>query len=176
MLTVVKSSTKDKDRGRLRILSMLNAIDGAHADIGLFEGEQEGPADYGELNIAEIGAIHEFGAGIRHGRSGGMTITVPERSWLRSNHDKNVMKYNKRLDRSYDRILRGKSTVLGSLTGFAEKVAGDVRRNITDLSEPPITEATKQSRVVKGTSNPLVDTGTMRQSVRGRVLLHGTRF
>ena len=81
-----------------------------------------------------------------------------------------IRKYRERLDRMYDRVLQGKATVVASLTGFAEQVAGDVRRNITKLRTPPNAPATITK---KGSSNPLIDTGTMRQSVRGRVIIHG---
>jgi len=164
------ASHKDIDRGHARIMRELDAAHGAHADIGIFDEAPAGSADYGELTVAQIGAVHEYGYSIRHGRSGGETIVIPERSWLRSNHDARIRKYRERLDRMYDRILRGKATVVASLTGFAEQVAGDVRRNITKLRTPPNAPATVAK---KGSSNPLIDTGTMRQSVRGRVIIHG---
>jgi hypothetical protein len=161
MLKVNHSSTEDKDRGRKLLLKQLDLMDGAHADVGLFHDVKDGAADYGELSVAQIGAVHEFGS-----------ENIPERSWLRSNHDARIGKYNERLDRLYSRILQGKATVVASLTGFAEQVAGDVRRNITKIRTPPNAPATVAK---KGSSNPLIDTGTMRNSVRGRVLVHGTR-
>lgn len=171
MLKVV-SSTEDRDLGREAILKALNDADGAHADIGIFDQGDAvgGKRPDGEITNAQIGAVHEFGVSIRHGRSGGETIVIPERSWLRSNHDKNVSTYNARLDKQYGKILQGTARVIPSLLAFAERVASDVRRNITALREPELAESTKRR---KGSSNPLIDTGTMRNSVQGRVIVHG---
>lgn len=143
--------------GRKELLRQLGKADGAHADVGIFDDAKDRPE--GEYTNAQIGAVHEFG-----------TSTVPERSWLRSNHDKHARKYIARLDKQYARILAGKARVVTSLVAFGERVASDVRRNITAIRTPPLEQSTIDA---KGSSNPLIDTGAMRNAVSSRVVLHG---
>lgn len=167
MFRVVMARDSDRDLGRKKILRDLDRVDNAHADIGLFEDAP--PRDDSELTQAQIGAVHEFGAQVRHGET---TTVIPERSWLRSNHDKNVAKYNRQLDEQYSKVLAGRANVISALTAFAEKVASDVRRNITELRSPPNAPSTVER---KGSSNPLIDTGSMRNAVSGRVIVHGRK-
>lgn len=151
--------TQDRDRGRLALLRALEDIDGSYVDVGLFEGEDHPESD---LSIAQIGAVHEYGT-----RDG----TIPERSFLRRTHDEKRTVYARRLDDAYGRILAGQARLVSVLMAFAERVASDVRRTITAVSEPPLKPATIRAK--GGKSNPLIDTGTMRASVRGRVVIGG---
>jgi hypothetical protein len=160
MLKVI-TKTEDKDLGWRALLRALKTVDDAYVDVGLFEGEgvqHEGS----ELTVAQIGAVHEFGTRDGH---------IPERSWLRRNHDEHQAKYNARLDKAYGKILAGRARVVSVLTAFAERVASDVRRTITAVSEPPLAPSTIRAK--GGKTNPLIDTGTMRNSVRGRVIVGG---
>lgn len=140
----------------------LDDVNNAYVDTGLFEdaGIQHEGAEY---TVAQIGAVHEFGT--RDGR-------IPERSWLRRNHDENIDGYNRALDALYSRVLDGRARLLGGLMAFAQRVAGDIRRTITDVELPILAESTVEK---KGSSNPLIDTGAMRNSVDGRVVLSGRK-
>jgi hypothetical protein len=151
--------TVDRDKGRLALLLALSDADNAHADVGLFEGEAHEGTD---LTMAEIGAVHEYGTRDGH---------VPERSWLRSNHDKHWRRYGQMLDEGYSKILAGKASVFRVLHAIGEKVASDVRKNLTDVREPPLAASTIRKK--KGKTNPLIDTGALRAAIRSRVVLRG---
>ena len=174
MFKVVTVAERDVDKGRQRLYRGLGQIDRAAADVGIFDDPaagSDGKRPDGELTQAQTGAVHEFGAEIPvEGRA--EPIKIPERSWLRSNHDKNAAKYRERLDRQYERVLAGKSGAVTALMAFAERVASDVRRNITKLRTPPLSAVTIAR---KGSSNPLIDTGSMRNAVQGRVILKGRK-
>jgi len=153
--------TTDKDLGRKALLIHLSQARHAYADVGLFEGEgHEGT----ELSLAEIGAVHEFGT--RDGR-------IPERSWLRRNHDEHHVRYAKMLDAAFSKILTGATDVVSALTAFAEKVASDARRTLTQVREPPLAASTIRAK--GGKTNPLIDTGALRAGIRGRVTLAGRK-
>lgn len=158
---VVRVHTEDRDLGHKALLRALEQVDDAAADVGLFEGEEhEGT----ELTMAQIGAVHEFGTEDGH---------IPERPWLRRNHDENEARYRDQLDKDYGRILAGRVRVLAILTAFAERVASDVRKTIGKVTEPPLAPSTIAAK--GGKTHPLIDTGAMRNAVRGRVVLGGRR-
>lgn len=165
------STTTDKDLGHDALLRELGKMAGtAYADVGLLEGEgtqlHEAPSgEKSELTLAQIGAVHEFGSS--DGR-------IPQRSWLRSNHDAHLGKYQARLERDYGRFLSALGAIpMGALlTAFAEQVASDVRRTITALKSPPKAPATLRREGERFT-NPLIWTGAMRAAVRGRVRVSG---
>lgn len=161
----VKTKVTDRDLGLKALIRELDRGENAYAEAGLFEGEKHKGSD---LTMAQLGAVHEFGGGIQHGRSGAKTITVPERSFLRRTHDEHGRRYAEILDKAYSRILAGKARVLPALTALGERVASDIRKTITAVREPPNAPSTIAR---KGSSNPLIDTGAMRNWVRSRVAL-----
>lgn len=156
----VTAKTTETDLGFRALLRSLKTADGAYVDVGLFEGE--GSYEGGEITVPQIGAVHEFGS--QDGR-------IPERSWLRRNHDEHQSRYRDQLDAGYSKVLAGTGRVISILTAFAERVASDVRKTITQVNSPPLRPSTIRRK--GGKSNPLIDTGTMRASVRGRVIVAG---
>lgn len=100
---------------------------------------------------------NEFGT-----RGGGWGGPTPERPFMRNAMRNNKAKYQAAMRKSAAKILQGEtslSTVLNKLGALAQ---GDIQSEITTLKTPansPVTIARK------GSSNPLIDTGSMRQSV-----------
>jgi len=157
----------DKDKGyaaalkALKDMGDLTVTVGLHADAEPYQKGQSAP-----INVAQIGAVHEFGGG-----------RVPARPWLRPPVDGNRAQYGNIVQRDAGRVLDGTLKVeqLGERLGL--KVQADVQKSIVDVEAPPLAEATiaKKAalsptgavRVVGGveTGNPLIDTGHMRQSV-----------
>ena len=103
--------------------------------------------------VAAVAAWNEFG-----------TETIPERPFFR-----NALAES---ERSVGRILQGgldtKKMVVGEqLTGrVGAHVQGMIRDSITALKEPPNAPSTVRA---KGSSDPLLDTGTLRNSVAWEV-------
>ena len=163
--------TTDKDLGMMELLRQLSLVDDAYVDIGLFD---EGKHPESDFTTAQIGAVHEFGSSIRHGRSGGQTVLVPERPWLRTTHDEKQGVWQQRLDDGFNKILEGRAKVLPVLTAFGERAAGDVRRKITAIKTPGKADSTLRTQGARF-NNPLIFTGFMRAAVRSQIVAGYTK-
>ena len=154
--------TIDMDLGERAFIRAVDELDDAHIDVGLFEGEPDHPDS--EYNVVQIGAVHEFGT---------KPDTVPkiqERSYLRSTADEQREVYVKKMNRLAEHIQKkkGKVSAISLMQAVGEKMASDVRRKITKLKEPDISDATKAR---KGSTNPLIDTGHLRASIRSLIVV-----
>jgi len=143
-------TVKDRDRGWNEIRKQLRELDGATIKVGLQAGDPGGGGPSG-ATIAEIGFYNEFG-----------TRRIPERSFIRSTADEKrgwrditTKLYQSVLDR-----VRPAKTALELLGTMAQD---DIKRKITTLRTPPNSPRTVEA---KGSSNPLIDTGLMRASIR----------
>lgn len=93
-------------------------------------------------------------------------VTIPERSFLRAGHDdviKDVMKYN---DNLLKQVTTGRMSARQYLDAVGQQLSAQIKRFTRDLDNPPNTSATKN---VKGSSNPLVDTGDMIEGITWRI-------
>ena len=119
--------------------------------VGLPQGSSSYPDG---TPVVLVGAVNEFGSADGN---------IPERSFLRSTviREKNNFIKFWRSEHAREILLGEESAaqVLGLLGQMAE---GEVKRTITVLSEPANKESTIKQ---KGSSNPLIDTGLMRQSI-----------
>lgn len=158
---------------------------GIHEDAGNVESD--------DLTMASLGAIHEFGADINHpggtsygyatkeaadngevrflksgtgymelGITGPHQIKIPARPWLipgaRSGNDE----YLKIIETT---IAKG-GTAEEALDKVGVVAVAMVQKYMTDLSSPPNAPSTIKK---KGSSNPLIDSGAMRQSVTFKI-------
>jgi len=131
-------------------------------DLEILVGIPEDATPYPDgTSVALVAAVHEFG-----------TATVPERSFIRSSIADNQKEYIAMAKRGVKKVLANKLTlnIVAELIGT--KAQGDIQAKIVDVSSPPLKAATIAA---KGSSNPLVDTGHLRQSVRYEVLKKGDR-
>ena len=130
-------------------------------------------------NDAWLANIHEYGCEIKvtpkmraflhrqglHLKESTTVIKIPERSFLRTGHDQNVDRIIKQTERALGQVLAGKMSVDDLLDLYGEQMATAIKRYIRDLSTPPNHPYTVQS---KGSSNPLVDTGQLIESITWR--------
>lgn len=106
--------------------------------------ESAGSTEDGELTMAELGAIQHFG-----------TQTIPARNWL----DVGVQSGND----DYLEVIENHSEDLDAALELIGQIAvGKTQQYITELRDPPNAPSTVQR---KKSSNPLIDTGAMRQAV-----------
>ena len=109
------------------------------------------PAGEVESDQVQIATWNEFG-----------NSRIPERSFFR-----NAMQENKGAYRSLNRseakkIMRGQGDMRRALQRLGLLAQGHVQQSIVDLRSPPNAASTIAK---KGSSNPLVDEGQLRQSV-----------
>jgi hypothetical protein len=147
---VAKGSVKEIDRGWDRINREVRRIaaSGAHVDCGI----QGGEVDPDSLAlVSDIAFFNEFG-----------TRDIPSRPFMRQAIDENIDSLFNMKDRIFSTVIDGKRTAAQGLGLLGEHVVGLIQKKIVDLREPPNTPETIER---KGSDNPLVDTGQMRQSV-----------
>lgn len=106
--------------------------------------EDAGSTDDGDLTMAQLGAVLHFG-----------TQTIPARPWL----DVGV----KSGTQDYLEVIQNYSDDIDNAIEIIGQIAvGKVQQYMTDLQDPPNAPSTIAK---KGSSNPLIDTGALRQSV-----------
>lgn len=108
---------------------------------------------------------NEFGtAGGASG--GGWGGPIPERPFMRNAMRDNAGKYRRFVVSEAKKILAGQAEMRRTLNRLGLVAVGDVQTSIANLSSPPNSPVTIER---KGSSNPLIDTGAMRQSVTHKV-------
>lgn len=125
---------------------------------------------------AWLASIHEYGCKIKvtpkmraylhrqglHLKKTTEFITIPERSFLRSGFDKNNPAVLKDIERMLPLVLEGKMSVKQYCDEVGLTLASSIKEYATELREPPNHPFTIDQ---KGSSNPLVGTGTMIESI-----------
>lgn len=135
----------DRDQGLADFIA--EAEDDTDAvDIGLLSDEDE--------ILVIYAASNEFGTRDGH---------IPERSFIRAAVDEGDARINDNADRLWGQVTEGRLTKKLALANMGELIQRMIQRKITTLRQPinaPSTVARKKS------SNPLIDTGRMRASIR----------
>jgi hypothetical protein len=126
--------------------------------LGVLGGVGGQAAPGSNLTMAELAAIHEFGAP----RAG-----VPERSWLRSTADAKRREWLALLERTLTLAVRGRIDVGAALELVGQRAVADVQKKIRSNIPPPLAQATIDR---KGSSVALIDTGRFVQSISYEVV------
>lgn len=144
------------DKGWIRIQRDLKRITGSYVKVGYPEEKSKGHKGKAPIDIAALGAIHEFG-----------TSTIPPRPFMAQAFDENLQKVVAMIKTEESAILEGKRTTKNAL----EKI-GAFYRDATKMiflrgQFAPLKAATIAR---KGSNRPLVDTGQLRASVDFEVI------
>lgn len=142
-------SVRDIDLGWNKILRNMQEVGSKSVKVGIQAGDK---AADGKHDLAFVAGVHEFG-----------TERVPQRSFLRTGIDNNKGKINRLRDSLAGRIVDGSATPRGALDIIGLAVTGMIQEQITDGDYVPLAPSTVRA---KKSSKPLIDTGTMRRSVR----------
>lgn len=140
--------TKVDKSGLRRLRKVLKDADGRAVKVGIL-----GSAGSAQVQKA---MFNEFG-----------TETIPERPFMRTTFATRQGKYAFALQRALEKVVEGKMTIEQALGLIGLEAVKDVQTTITMLREPPNAESTIEK---KGSSNPLIDTGRMRQSVSFQIV------
>lgn len=145
-------------------------LNGLRVNVGVLGGEH-----------AWLASIHEYGCKIKvtpkmrawfahRGfplKKSTTEITIPERSFLRAGFDENADKVLKTTESVLPDVLIGTLSVeqYAKLVGL--QLSSAIKKYAVDLKSPPNSEFTIKQ---KGSSNPLVDTGNMVNSITYEVV------
>lgn len=149
--------TKVKGSKGFDVKAVNKFIEDIGQGVTLTVGIHEDAGGSGGKTLAQIAAWNEFG-----------TPTIPPRPFMRPTIDSQGSKAEQMLSQEIEKIFQGKKkanimTALGRVGAF---LAGAIQRKITTLKRPPNAPSTIKK---KGSSNPLIDTGAMRQAVGFKV-------
>lgn len=169
MAAKAKASLKVKDLGWDAFNKQVKAVaklGDPHVQVGLVGPKAEASYPGGGYTVAQVGAVHEFGA---------PDVGIPERSFIRSTFDKKrpeIVRLGRKLMKQVFPLSHGKGgsampmeKALGIMGAF---VAAEVKKTISvDGVPPPLKQATIDR---KGSDRTLVDTSRMLNSITWAVV------
>jgi len=163
----VRVKIRDRDKGWARLKKQLAKAAGAYVKSGLPEatGGEEHEDEDGKPSghtVAAIGWFNEFGT-MRNGKE-----HVPERSFIRSTHDENLLQIASMKKRLLKKMLDKKMGIRKALNVLGQFMKKEIQAKIVNLRSPANAPSTIKR---KDSSNPLIATGQMRQSVDYEVVL-----
>jgi hypothetical protein len=146
----------DTDKGFARILATIisNAKE-SYVTIGIHE--EQGSQSHGELTVAQIATVHEYGCPERN---------IPQRSFIRDTHDLNLRMNRQWITQVQVRVLKGELIQHQALTLMGEVGAKQMTSRI-NLGIPPGLKPATIKR--KKSSKPLIDTGQLKGSIGFKV-------
>lgn len=133
---------------------LTNGLAGKEVQVGYFEGNnyEDGTP------VAHVATIHEFGAPSQN---------IPPRPTMGPTVMENQEHYMKQLGAAAKVVMDGKMDGSDALQLLGDKVAGDIRKHISQLTSPGL----KLNTILrKGFNKPLIDTGQMLDSVQAAVV------
>jgi hypothetical protein len=130
----------------------------------------------GAVPMLVIAAANEFGAKIpkRQARFEDLDdenpekwVIIPERSYLRAWFDENVDALQATMEHLIGQVVEGKISGRAALETIGGYVVTHVQAYMVDLKTPPNAPSTIAR---KGSSNPLIDTGQLKDAITWRVV------
>jgi hypothetical protein len=146
----MRNGVTERDKGWNRIKAETNALGGKSVKVGLQNDGTMG--EDGETLVAQYAYYNEFG-----------TSRIPARPFMRTAYDKNRPDLLRTTRKLWDGVMDGKLSAAQAAGVLGERHAEQVDQTIVSLDSPANAESTIER---KGSSNPLIDSGQMRQSVR----------
>lgn len=141
------------------VLSALRKFGSYKLKVGIFSDE-----DSEETSYVMIGRVHEFGVTIQRGEG---RIIIPERSFIRSTFEENSDKWVAFLKQQAQLVARLSLPPKVAWERLGALIVADIQEKITDISSPPNAPSTIKK---KGSSSPLIDSGSLRQRITYRVV------
>lgn len=94
------------------------------------------------------------------------SVKIPERSFLRSGHDKYINEVMNKAEKLIGQFLEGKMTKDQYFDTIGQMLSTNIKKYARNVTSPPNASVTAEN---KGSSNPLVDTGNMIEGISWRV-------
>lgn len=150
-------------KGKLEALR--KRVKGSGVEVGVLAGTGEHPNGTGGQTIAEIAVWNEFGTqNAKH--------PIPARPFMRATVRLRRRAYRDLLRRLLHNMVLGKVTTDQAQAVLGMTAQRDIRNTIRKLKSPRNKAATVKR---KGSSNPLIDIGILRQSIHWARLRRVTR-
>ncbi|MFJ7698912.1 hypothetical protein [Lysinibacillus fusiformis] len=138
------------------IIQSLSELGKYDVEVGIFGSD--------DSFYAMIAGVHEFGITIRKEKG---SIVIPERSFLRSTFDDKNKEWFKFMKKQLEHVLQGRLDARTLCERLGAKMVGDVQVKLTELNDPSNAPSTIAQ---KGSSNPLIDSGGLRQRITYKVV------
>ena len=165
-------TTGDKFNRIPDLVRELQYLASHQVEIGIFADASRD----GAVPMLVIAAANEFGAKIpkRQARFEDLDdenpegwVIIPERSYLRAWFDENVDALQATMERLIGQVVEGKISGRAALETIGGYVVTHVQAYMVDLKTPPNAPSTIAR---KGSSNPLIDTGQLKDAITWRVV------
>ena len=156
---MARSSLTVDDRKWRELKRAIPGIARSSVDVGI---QSDAGASQNGTPLAAIAAFNEFGT--RGGRAGGgWGGPIPARPFMGSTVDEKREAWGRVADVAISKALTGDMAFRDGLAILGTFAQQDIQEKILTLDDPPNSPVTV---ALKGSSNPLIDTGAMRQSIR----------
>ena len=154
-----KAKVTDVDKGFSRLRTAWLKLRGGHVvRLGIQGAEAKAEHQASGMTNAQLGVIHEFGS--KDGK-------IPSRPWLRGTVDRERDKYGRLLEKAIKRAARGGNPKKELALLVGEPAVADVRATFNrSLGLQKLAQSTIDR---KGSTTPLVNIGTLRDSVTYKV-------
>ena len=147
---MIKSTISGVNDLKNELNKIVKDLEAPMVTVGIHEDAIDPPE--GEINMATLGAVHEFG-----------TDNIPARPWLEAGFNSGLKDYEDIMAEGIDAAVTEGADIKKSLHAVGALAIGRVQEYMTNLKTPPNTPQTIKRK--KGAANPLIDEGLMRGSV-----------
>lgn len=153
------SKVKDVDKGYKKVLIRANQLHGVVIEVGLSEASAAVPkinprGEFSELTLGDVAAVHEFGLG-----------TSPRRSFVADWFDFNLLKNKAILFKATTKMLYGKGSLFGALSGLGMRFRNSMKKRIRTKSDPQYPPNSAATIKRKGSNIPLIETEQLYDSI-----------
>lgn len=142
----------DSDRGFARIGKISREMQARRRKVKIGVNSQNAPRP-GEMDNVAVGSVHEYGAPEQG---------IPQRSFIGDTIDQNGSEYTGKARQLLGDVIEGRRDTQQALGLLGEVVKRDIIARINEGIDPPNAEATVEA---KGSSKPLIDTGSLKQAI-----------
>lgn len=155
------------------LLHELEMLEKLHLEIGILSD--------GDTDLTMIASVHEFGVDIGvtekmraflhsigiHLKPETTVIKIPERSFMRGGFDNKLHDIDKTIQHLLGQVFDGKLDAVTFYESIGGQVVSYLQEYLTALSSPPNHPVTVER---KGSSQPLIDTGRLRDGITFKVV------
>lgn len=137
------------------------------------KAKEKSPRDFDDLFVlhadsGELFLVKEKGeSGLEFYYWLARSVKIPERSFIRAGYDKNKDDMIAEGDKLLEQVIQLELPVETFFDILGEYLVGRIQKHMTSLKDPPNSSVTANN---KGSSNPLIDTGRLRDSITHKVV------